>query len=107
MEQRPKRRRDDRGSDRCDDDGGSSGMPKHGPTLDESAENANGECRIAAAPDQRPQRGDVERGIERSPDRLQSVEAGALELVEAPLDDGVRRRTLEPRREREERWLPQ
>ena len=45
--------------------------------------------------------------IEREPDRIECIEAGALELVETPLDDGVRRRTLEPRREREERWLPQ
>ena len=32
-----------------------------GPTLDESAENANGERRVAATADERPQRRDVER----------------------------------------------
>ncbi len=54
------------------------------------------ECGLAAATNESPQGGDVERGIESKPDRIERVEAGALELVEAPFDDGVRGRTLEP-----------
>ncbi len=66
------------------------------PERDRSAKNAHRECGVAAATDECPQGGDVERGIESKPDRIERVEAGALELVEPPFDDGVRGRTLEP-----------
>jgi hypothetical protein len=66
------------------------------PILGKSAKNARGESHFATAAYEHPQRGDVERGIQGKPDRLECVEAGALELVEAPLDDDVRCRTLEP-----------
>ena len=45
-------------------------------------------------------------GIEREPERVECVEPRPLELVEAPLDDGVRGRTREPRAERAGEWLP-
>ncbi len=91
-------------------------MPKHGVTLavelppsrrdfsldrqptdrDTSGEDANGERRLAAAAHERPQRREIEREVEGETYRIEHVEAGALELVEPPLDNGVRRRTLEP-----------
>jgi len=64
-------------------------------TVDGSAKDRHGEQRRAAAGDESPQRGDVEGDVERKPKRIERSEAGALELVEAPLENDVRSRTFD------------
>ena len=68
-----------------------------GSRLRSSAQNAYGGRRIAATRDERPQCGDVKGGVEREPDCVEHIHAGPLQLVEAPLDNAVRNRTLDER----------
>ena len=64
-------------------------------TGDRSAKDRHGEQRWATARHERPQRGDVESDVECEPKRIERGKSGALELVEAPLQNGVRSRTLD------------
>jgi hypothetical protein len=67
------------------------------PKRDRSAKDRDRECRIAPASDERAKATDVERRIESEADSVDPIDSGTLELVEAPLDDGVRSRALDAR----------
>ena len=60
-----------------------------------SAENRDGKRRRTAAADQGAEGFDVECEVEREPQGIEGYEPRTLKLVESPLDDGVRSRTLD------------
>ncbi len=67
---------------------------------DSSAKDRNREHRVTPTRNERTQAADVERQVECEPNSLDAVDSGALHLVEAPLDDGIGRRTLDARTNR-------
>ena len=71
-----------------------------GGTRDRSAENCHGDCSIAPTRDEIAQATDVERDIDCESHRVERVDTGPFELVEAPLEHRVGSGTLDARTNR-------